>query len=234
MSYLYVALGFFAVVFVALRMLNNSRTGRAWRSLREDPLAAEAMGMPVNWLKLMAFSFGASVAALTGTLFAALNANVFPLSFYFVLLITVYTAVILGGSGNQWGVVLGALIVWPLLEMLRDPGKSRVVFFIALAGGLFLAWRKSKAIAWVALATLAFGFAVHEICRAINPDWVAGEKGRGFGAYIAHWVVARGPTARWAAPVWCIRASGAAVPGSTLRGLANASRWCRRLTWAHA
>ena len=52
-SYLYVALAFFAVVFVALRFVNNSRTGRAWRSLREDSLAAEAMGMPVNRLKLV-------------------------------------------------------------------------------------------------------------------------------------------------------------------------------------
>ncbi len=143
-GYLYVALGFFAVVFVALRMLNHSRTGRAWRSLREDPLAAEAMGMPVNWLKLMAFSFGAAVAALTGSLFAALNANVFPLTFYFVLLITVYTAVILGGSGNQWGVVLGALIVWPLLEVLRDADKSRVIFYLLLVGGFAMAWRRSR------------------------------------------------------------------------------------------
>ncbi len=69
-SYLYVALALFAVVFVALRFVNNSRTGRAWRSLREDSLATEAMGMPVNWLKLLSFAFGAAVAALTGTLFA--------------------------------------------------------------------------------------------------------------------------------------------------------------------
>ncbi len=108
-SYLYVALGLFAIVFVALRLLNDSRTGRAWRSLREDPLAAEAMGMPVSWLKLMSFSCGAAVAALTGTVFAALSASVFPLTFYFVLLITVYTMVILGGSGSQSGVVLGAV-----------------------------------------------------------------------------------------------------------------------------
>ena len=66
-SYLYVALAFFTVVFVALRFVNLSRTGRAWRSLREDPLAAEAMGMPVNRLKLVAFATGAAVAALTGT-----------------------------------------------------------------------------------------------------------------------------------------------------------------------
>ena len=131
-SYLYVALAFFAVVFVALRFVNHSRTGRAWRSLREDSLAAEAMGMPVNRLKLVSFAFGAAVAALTGTLFAALTGSVFPLTFYFVLLITIYTMVILGGSGSQAGVVLGALIIGPLLEALRDPNKSRAIFFIVL------------------------------------------------------------------------------------------------------
>ena len=66
--------------------------------------------MPVNWLKLMAFSFGAAVAALTGTIFAALNAGVFPQTFAFPLLITIYTMVILGGLGSQAGVVLGAII----------------------------------------------------------------------------------------------------------------------------
>ena len=54
-------------------LVSNSRTGRAWRSLREDPLAAELMGMPVNRLKLQAFAFGAGVAGLTGTLFASLQ-----------------------------------------------------------------------------------------------------------------------------------------------------------------
>ena len=61
-AYLYVALAFFTVLFVALRFVDRSRTGRAWRSLREDPLAAQLMGMPVPWLKLMAFSFGAAIA----------------------------------------------------------------------------------------------------------------------------------------------------------------------------
>ena len=104
-AYLYVALVIFVLVFVGLRMINLSRTGRAWRSLREDPLAAEMMGMPVNWLKLMAFSFGAAVAALTGTIFASLNAGVFPQTFQFPLLITIYAMVILGGAGNMAGVV---------------------------------------------------------------------------------------------------------------------------------
>jgi ABC-type branched-subunit amino acid transport system permease subunit len=199
-SYFYIALAIFALVYVALRFVNLSRTGRAWRSLREDPLAAEAMGMPVNWLKLMSFSFGAAVAALTGTLFAALNASVFPLTFYFVLLITVYTMVILGGSGSQVGVVTGALIVSPLLELLRDPGKSRVIFFVALVGGLLLMSRRSPALGIVGIVTLAFGFAVHEILGAIDKSWIAGEHQGGFAGVTDHWVATPVHMARWIAP----------------------------------
>jgi branched-chain amino acid transport system permease protein len=218
-SYLYVALGIFAVVFVALRFVNESRTGRAWRSLREDPLAAEAMGMPVNWLKLMSFAFGAAVAALTGTIFAALSASVFPLTFYFVLLITVYTMVILGGSGSQPGVVAGALIIGPLLELLRDASKSRVIFFVALVGGLALAARRSRPVALVALSTLVFGFVVHAICGGIHSDWVAGEHAPGFGGFVDHWVVAPGHPARWIAPITYIGVIVAALVCTMLRGL---------------
>ncbi|MDP9285192.1 MAG: branched-chain amino acid ABC transporter permease [Actinomycetota bacterium] len=210
-SYLYVALAFFAVVFVALRFVNESRTGRAWRSLREDPLAAEAMGMPVSWLKLMSFSFGAAVAALTGTLFAALNGSVFPLTFYFVLLIIVYTMVILGGSGSQAGVVLGAIIVGPLLELLREPGKSRVLFFLALVAALVYAFRRSRTLGAVVGATLAFGFAVHEIARAFHGAWVAGEKSGGFAGAVAHWVVVPSHLAGWITPVTYIGLIGAAL-----------------------
>ncbi len=216
-SYLYVALAVFAVVFVALRFVNQSRTGRAWRSLREDSLAAESMGMPVNWLKLMSFGFGAAVAALTGTLFAALNASVFPLTFYFVLLITVYTMVILGGAGSQAGVVLGAVIISPLLEMLRDPGKSRIIFFVALIGGLALAFKR-RTLAFVMGGTLLFGFAVHELARAIDPSWVAGEKGNGFAADVNHWIVAPEHLARWVAPVSYIGLIAMALVLTLVRG----------------
>ena len=200
-SYLYVALAFFGVVFVALRLVNHSRTGRAWRSQREDSLAAEAMGMPVNSLKLLSFAFGAGVAALTGTIYAALSASVFPLTFYFVLLITIYTMVILGGSGSQPGVVLGALIVGPLLEALRDPNKSRAIFFAALVGGLLLVARKNRAIGVVGLATLAFGSAVHGIAGTIDSSWVAGEHQSGFAGFVAHWVVVPAHLAQWIPPV---------------------------------
>ena len=219
-SYLYVALAIFVVVFVALRLLNNSRTGRAWRSLREDPLAAEAMGMPVNWLKLLAFASGAAVAALTGTLNAALYGNVFPLSFYFVTLITVYTMVILGGSGNQAGVVLGALIVSPLLEVLRDADKSRALFFIALAGGLAFLSRRSRRIAIVTGATLVFGFVLHAIARAIDGGWVAGQPGAGgLAQFVDHWVIAPEHPARWIAPVAYVGVIAAALLCTMLTGV---------------
>ncbi|MGH3001303.1 MAG: branched-chain amino acid ABC transporter permease, partial [Gaiellaceae bacterium] len=199
-SYFYVALAVFAVVYVALRFVNLSRTGRAWRSLREDPLAAEAMGMPVNRLKLLSFSFGAAVAALTGTLFAALNASVFPLTFYFTLLIVVYTMVILGGSGSQSGVILGALIIGPLLELLRDPGKARVLFYLAIVLGLVFAFRRSRTLGIVPAATIAFGFLMHALAAAHDRSWVAGEKAAGFGGAVAHWVVVPSHLASWVQP----------------------------------
>ncbi|HEY2542652.1 MAG TPA: branched-chain amino acid ABC transporter permease, partial [Gaiellaceae bacterium] len=196
-SYYYLAIAFFVVVYVALRFVNLSRTGRAWRSLREDPLAAEAMGMPVNTLKLMSFSFGAAIAALTGTLFASLSASVLPLTFYFVLLITIYTMVILGGAGRQQGVVLGALVVGPLLELLRDPNKSRVIFYIALVGGLVLAFRRSRKLLMVAAATLALGFACHAIADALHHSWVAGSSPGGLQHVVSYWVIIPRHLAGW-------------------------------------
>ena len=209
-SYYYLAIGFFVVVFVALRFVNHSRTGRAWRSLREDPLAAEVMGMPVNWLKLMSFAFGAGVAALTGTLFAALSASVFPLSFYFVLLITVYTTVILGGQGSQAGVVLGALIIGPLLALLQDPPKARFLFYILAVFGVVLAFRLSRRLAGVLAATLGLGFAVHAIADAIDHTWVNGA-GSGAASTVANWVVVPQHLATWIPPLTYMGLIGATL-----------------------
>ena len=97
--------------------------------------------MPVARLKLMAFAFGAAVAALTGTFATALNGSVFPQNFEFPLLITVYTMVILGGAGSQAGVVLGAVIVSVLLEALRDPGDARGMFYVLIVLSLVAVFR---------------------------------------------------------------------------------------------
>src|SRR5581483_10041557 len=197
-SYLYVALGLFVLVYVALRFVNESRTGRAWRSLREDPRAAELMGMPVNWLKLMSFASGAAVAALTGTIFAALNASVFPLTFSFPLLITIYTMVILGGSGSMPGVAVGAL-------------------------GLVAAFRWSRRLAVVFAATVALGFAVHAVADAIDTTWAAGvtQDGREVPAWAADWVVVPSHLAGWIAPVSYIGLIGLVLGLTLVRGWAR-------------
>jgi branched-chain amino acid transport system permease protein len=201
-SYLYVAIGVFALTYIGLHFVNHSRTGRAWRSIREDPLAAEAMGMPVNLLKLMAFSFGAGVAALTGTLFASLNASVFPLTFSFPLLITVYTMVILGGQGSQAGVVVGAVFVSVLLETLRDPGNARLIFYAFGLLAIVLAFGRSRKLAGVLASTLVFGLIVHQIVSTINHHWVAGTEQSPNGAadLLAHWVIVPTSLASWVAP----------------------------------
>ena len=188
--YLYVAVAVFAVVYVALHFVNHSRTGRAWRSQREDPLAAEAMGMPVNLIKLMAFGFGAAIAALTGTLFASLNASVFPLTFSFPLLITVYTMVILGGQGNLAGVTVGAVLVSVLLELLRDPGDARILFY--LFGVLALALRvrqDAQARARARRRSSPSGSPRTAIAGAINDDWISGPSASGLDRVLSHWII---------------------------------------------
>ena len=222
-GYLYVALVFFVVVYVALRLLNDSRTGRAWRSLREDALAAELMGMPVGSLKLLAFAFGAGVAALTGTFVTALNGSVFPQNFEFPLLITVYTMVILGGAGSQAGVVLGAVLVSVLLEVLREPGDARGVFYVVILLGLVAAFRVSARLALVLGGTVALGFVAHAIAGGIDGAWTAGlsaEEGR-LGDWAARWVIVPVDLAGWIPPVSYIALVGLALALTLVRGWAR-------------
>ena len=173
-NYVYIALGVFVVVFAALYLANHSRIGRAWRALREDELAAELMGMPTDWLKLLAFAFGAAVAALTGSLFASLKVGVFPETFSLTLLITVYAMLILGGVGSQTGAVLGAVVVYVFLEALRDPDVSGWVFYVTIVLALLLVVRPRWMVAGVLAATVVFGFAVYAVAGAIDDSWTTG------------------------------------------------------------
>jgi branched-chain amino acid transport system permease protein len=219
-TYLYVALALFVLTYVGLRFVNESRTGRAWRSLREDPLAAELMGMPVNWLKLMSFAFGAAVAALAGTIFAALNASVFPLTFSFPLLITVYTMVILGGQGSQAGVVTGAVLISVLLELLREPGDARVAFYAVVVLGVVAAFRFSSKLAIVVCGTLVFGFVAHAIAKGIDGSWVSGTAGGGgrLADWASDWVIVPEHVAAWIAPVTYIGLVAATLLLTLVRG----------------
>ena len=173
-SYYYVALIFFLVVLSAVYLVNNSRTGRSWRSIREDSLAAELMGMPVNRLKLYAFAFGAGVAGLTGTLFASLNTAVFSSDFDTPTLITVYAILILGGAGSLGGVILGALVVNVTLEVLRTPNHATWIFFTLILATLIAKLRPWWVLGTVIVSTFVLGLVVNAVVTAINAEWASG------------------------------------------------------------
>ena len=110
-----VALG---VILVNLR-LQNSRIGRAWEAIREDETAARAMGIDTRNLKLLAFAMGASFGGIAGGMFSAIQAFISPESFVLVESIMVVSMVVLGGMGNIWGVILGAVLLSFVPEILR-------------------------------------------------------------------------------------------------------------------
>ena len=107
-----------AIIFVNLR-LQNSRIGRAWEAIREDEIAARAMGIDTRNLKLLAFAMGATFGGIAGGMFSAIQAFISPESFVLVESIMVVSMVVLGGMGNIWGVILGALLLSFVPEILR-------------------------------------------------------------------------------------------------------------------
>jgi branched-chain amino acid transport system permease protein len=107
-----------AVIFINLR-LQNSRIGRAWEAIREDEIAARAMGIDTTRLKLLAFAMGATFGGVAGGMFSAIQGFVSPESFVLVESIMVVSMVVLGGMGNVWGVILGALLLSFVPEFLR-------------------------------------------------------------------------------------------------------------------
>jgi branched-chain amino acid transport system permease protein len=110
-----VALG---IIMVNLR-LQNSRVGRAWEAIREDEIAARAMGIDTRNLKLLAFAMGASFGGVAGGMFSAIQGFISPESFVLVESIMVVSMVVLGGMGNIWGVILGAVLLSFVPEILR-------------------------------------------------------------------------------------------------------------------
>ena len=180
-----------ALVMTMLFFVNSSRTGRAWRALREDPLAAEVMSTPVNRLKLLAFMFGAAVAGFTGTIFGAVQSGAFPGDYDVGLLITIYAIVILGGLGSIGGVVIGALIVNGAPELLRSSSNARFLFYGVLVLAVLFAMRPWYRSLVVLAGTVLFGLAVHAIVAATWSRGTAGHiEGAGtLGRALDHWVL---------------------------------------------
>ncbi len=187
--YFYLLLGAILVVGIGLANLNASRTGRAWRAIREDPLASSVMGMPVNRLKLLAFAFGGAIAGFTGTVFAAVQIGVFPQNFDLTLLVMIYAGVILGGMGSLPGVLIGAGIVAVLPEVLRTPDHARLVFYGVLLLGMAIALRPWRRLASILGGAIVLGLVVRWGAALLWPDAVAGGGEGVVASVIDAWVL---------------------------------------------
>jgi len=118
--YLFLTLVVLSVV-LSLR-LQRSRIGRAWMAIREDEIAAKAMGLNTRNLKLLAFGMGATFGGMAGVLFAAFQGFVSPESFTLQESVMVIAMIVLGGLGHVPGVILGAFVLAALPEVLRYVG----------------------------------------------------------------------------------------------------------------
>ena len=184
-----------------LHFLNQSRTGRAWRALREDPLAAEVLSIPVNRLKVLAVVIGAAVAGLCGAIFAASFTAVTAGSFGISLIILLYAIIILGGLGSIAGVILGAFVInvsSQFLEPQNDhPDIKRWLFYgaIVLLVAMVKPWYRAG---FAILGTIAFGYAVHAIVSATTAaTWTSGSPlsagSHSISSGIRNWVVMPAP-----------------------------------------
>jgi branched-chain amino acid transport system permease protein len=116
--YYFMVLLVIVIILINLR-LQNSRIGRAWEAIREDEVAARAMGINTRNMKLLAFAMGASFGGISGGIFSATQGFISPESFVLVESIMVLSMVVLGGMGNIFGVVLGAVLLSFVPEVLR-------------------------------------------------------------------------------------------------------------------
>ena len=128
-NYYFLLLLLIMFVMLVFVRLNDSRIGRGWVAIREDERAAEAMGVNVFGLKLLAFAVGAFLAGLAGTIKAHQDTSTTPEQFVFLESAFLLAAVVLGGMGTVMGVLVGATILKLLPEKLRDVNDYRLMIF---------------------------------------------------------------------------------------------------------
>ncbi|MCA0452911.1 MAG: branched-chain amino acid ABC transporter permease [Chloroflexi bacterium] len=154
----FIAILVIVIIILVARRLENSPIGRAWTAIREDEVAAIAMGVPLVRMKLLAFAMGASFAGAIGVLYASKQTFVSPESFSLSQSISILAMVIVGGIGSIQGVLLGACVV-TLLNLLVLKNLSTqisnwrnidaivphwLIIIVAVIIGLFLLWQAWK------------------------------------------------------------------------------------------
>lgn len=117
--YYYLFLALVVVSVVVCHRLELSRIGRAWMAIREDEVAAKAMGINTRNMKLLAFGMGATFGGVAGSMFGAFQGFVSPESFSLMESVMIVAMVVLGGIGHLPGVILGAVLLSALPEVLR-------------------------------------------------------------------------------------------------------------------
>jgi branched-chain amino acid transport system permease protein len=115
-------------VFITNRLI-RSRVGRAWLAIREDEDVAEISGVNTTWFKLLAFALGAFIGGVAGVVFASWQGSIFPDNFNLLASINILCVIILGGLGNQYGIILGALGLIALPDLLRGFSNYRMLIF---------------------------------------------------------------------------------------------------------
>lgn len=121
--YYYLFLVLTVMIIIVTVRLQDSRVGRAWVAIREDEVAAQAMGINTRNIKLLAFAMGASFGGISGAMFSAFQGFVSPESFVLMESIVIVSMVVLGGMGYVPGVILGAILLYAIPEMLRYVAK---------------------------------------------------------------------------------------------------------------
>ena len=174
---------------IMIRHLEHSRVGRYWTAIREDEVAAAAMGVPVVRMKVLAFVIGASTSGLAGWIYAVKLNYISPNNFLLLYSILVLSAVVVGGLGSVAGAVLGAVLVFMLPDVIRelsgdeilgfDPETGRIAIFgliliivmIFRPGGLLVAKRRKTELSEgvaddLGAAELESGAETHEDVRS--------------------------------------------------------------------
>jgi branched-chain amino acid transport system permease protein len=129
-TYFYYLIFLLIILFTFLtNRLIKSRVGRAWLAIREDEDVAEISGVNTIWYKLLAFALGAFIGGLGGVIFAGWQGSIFPDNFNLMASINILCLIILGGLGNQYGVIIGALALIALPDLLRGFSDFRMLIF---------------------------------------------------------------------------------------------------------
>jgi branched-chain amino acid transport system permease protein len=131
--YYYLFMVLVVVSVIICHRLELSRIGRAWMAIREDEIAAKAMGINTRNMKLLAFGMGATFGGVSGSMFAAFQGFISPESFSLMESVMIVAMVVLGGIGHLPGVILGAVLLSALPEVLR--WVSGLLDLQALTGG---------------------------------------------------------------------------------------------------